>query len=661
MSLPIYLSKSSGSLRRRVLLLSLLCTVTTLLYTRFSHSPQSAVKAAWTLMIYQDADNNLEAPSIANLREMLKIGSSEQVQVVVLSDRSKKSEPKEQYTDGEVGGLKNWDGAKLLHVQKEKLQEVADWGNTNMGSPATLQKFVETAAQKYPAERYGLILMDHGTGWSELCVDEGSGDKALTLRDLRNALEPFTKSQGKLELVGIDACLMASFETAQALAPVTRFLVASEELAPARGWNYDATLKALTEKPEMTGFDLGRTIVDAYTIFFNQATDPMTKFEGLAVTLSVLELDTLGPLQSALSALGDQCTEALRNKQRAGWINIARARSKSEEYGAVSVRGEGGEEMHDLIHLATLLEQSPEPGVAEAARQVGDAARKVVRYGMRSPLRPRSGGISVYFPREGVQSGDPESAQYLSQTFAKESRWVRFLALYAVAVEDFSEEPNIKPVEATAQTASPEKPVEIISHTPDKDIDTVHVVMLAHNGPDMLMVGRLPSFHLPDGEMRYLFRGLWFMLTDQKKVVTCPITNFEPLDEKNNRFLAYVPALIRRPGSPEWLEAEFTFYITIDKGPRGQLIHVFADTKQGPLQITLKKGDEIRPVYTRITPDGEVSNWSPERELASIQIEDPKDFSVAWGKVGRGRYQVGFEVVNLAGLLNLELTDVVLE
>ena len=41
-------------------------------------SPQSAAgKAAWTLMIYEDADNSLETPQLENVKEMLQVGSAD--------------------------------------------------------------------------------------------------------------------------------------------------------------------------------------------------------------------------------------------------------------------------------------------------------------------------------------------------------------------------------------------------------------------------------------------------------------------------------------------------------------------------------------------------------------------------------------------------------
>ncbi len=612
-------------------------------------------------MVYEDADNSLETPQLANVAEMLQVGSSAQVQIVMLCDRSARSEPKDRYTDEAIGGVPNWSGAKLLHVEKGKLKALADWGDTNMADPATMRRFLDAAARAYPADHYGLIIADHGSGWESLCVDEGSGDKVMSLRELRGGIEPFAASHGKLDLVGLDACLMASFETAQALAPVAHTMVASEELAPGRGWNYDALSQALVGKPTMSGGDLGRAIVDAYTIHFRESKDPMAQSEALGTTLSVLDLDTFPTLVTALSGLADRCSVSLHHGP-AGWIKVARTRASSEEYGATVVRGEGGEEeMHDLMDVVQLLEASGDAAIVEAAKQVDETIRKVVRYGMRGPCRPRAGGISVYFPTAGISLQDATGTAYLTRTFARDCRWINFLSLYSVAVKDFADVPHLLPIKAAARTASIDKPVEILSKATDADIDRVYFIMLAHDGPDMLIIGRLPSFAGPDGTVGQLFRGLWFMLTDGKQALTCPVSAFESLDAKGTRYLAYVRAQVRRANSDKWMDVRFTFLDTIVDGkPHGQLLYAFAATPQGPLQVPLLPGDSIRPVYTRIKATGEVVAWTGP-DSAAIHLDRTQDFGMGWGLVGKGAYKLGFEVVNLAGLPATELEDFILE
>src|SRR5262249_4566279 len=87
--------------------------------------------ADWTLMFYMDCDNNLEDAQLNDLDEMMAIGSSENVNVIVLCDRNPNGNKDEGYTNRDIGGVKNWTTAKLLFVERGKLHELADWGEVN--------------------------------------------------------------------------------------------------------------------------------------------------------------------------------------------------------------------------------------------------------------------------------------------------------------------------------------------------------------------------------------------------------------------------------------------------------------------------------------------------------------------------------------------------
>jgi hypothetical protein len=61
----------------------------------------------------------------------------------------------------------------------------------------------------FPADKYGLILWNHGGG-----SIAGYGYNSLTLLELNMALEKTQAANTKLEFIGFDACLMANVETA---------------------------------------------------------------------------------------------------------------------------------------------------------------------------------------------------------------------------------------------------------------------------------------------------------------------------------------------------------------------------------------------------------------------------------------------------------------
>ena len=44
---------------------------------------------------------------------------------------------------------------------------------------------------------------------------------------------------GTFDLVGFDACLMASVEVAKIIEPHAKYMIASEEVEPGHGWHLD--------------------------------------------------------------------------------------------------------------------------------------------------------------------------------------------------------------------------------------------------------------------------------------------------------------------------------------------------------------------------------------------------------------------------------------
>ena len=113
-----------------------------------------AVKvAAWTFMVYLAGDNNLAAAGEADLGEMRKVGSSDDVNVVA------------QFDNAASGG------SKRFHLQKGGAGEsVQDLGPTDSGDPGVLLDFVDWAVGKFPAQQYALVLWNHGGGWAPACT-----------------------------------------------------------------------------------------------------------------------------------------------------------------------------------------------------------------------------------------------------------------------------------------------------------------------------------------------------------------------------------------------------------------------------------------------------------------------------------------------------------
>ena len=160
---------------------------------------------------------------------------------------------------------------------------VTDDGNKPMTDPDTLSGFIKYCAKNFPANRYELSMWDHGGGSvSGYGYDEKNKNSgSMSLSGINKAL----KDGGvTFDMVGFDACLMATAETALMLDPYADYLVASEETEPGIGWFYTNWLNKLGENTSMSTLELGKLIIDDYTYACKQ------KCRGQATTLSLIDL-----------------------------------------------------------------------------------------------------------------------------------------------------------------------------------------------------------------------------------------------------------------------------------------------------------------------------------------------------------------------------------
>ena len=150
---------------------------------------------------------------------------------------------------------------KVLEIAGGRKRCIQETNTMNMGAQETLTWFIRYCMENRPAERYALILWDHGGGPLEgLCWDENHDMDHLSLSELTGALSSAGLEQ-KLSWIGFDACLMSSLEIADQLAPYADYMIASQETEPAFGWNYSFLTDA---GKDVNGAETGRRIIDAY-------------------------------------------------------------------------------------------------------------------------------------------------------------------------------------------------------------------------------------------------------------------------------------------------------------------------------------------------------------------------------------------------------------
>jgi hypothetical protein len=178
----------------------------------------------WTIAVWMDGDNDLE-PLVPHDLDELERGmdvAGADVRVLVQADR----------IDGYSTRDGDWTGTRRYDIAPDAAPGVAspwtDLSERDMGDPAELAEFLEWAHATSPTEHLAVVLWNHGGGFW-IAQDDTSGSLITITGELQDALQPVIDTRGApLDLVAFDACNMAEWELAHALAPQADVLVASE-------------------------------------------------------------------------------------------------------------------------------------------------------------------------------------------------------------------------------------------------------------------------------------------------------------------------------------------------------------------------------------------------------------------------------------------------
>lgn len=358
--------------------------------------PTPAVKSAtfedtykasdtWLIQWYicgTDLESNYGSAS-ADIQELLNVKLPPNVQVLIMT-----------------GGANQWqnnvvssNAVELFLYNSDGLQRLSTFNDADMGHVDTLTDFVRIGKENYQADHRVFVFWDHGGGSvAGVCLDERT-QHLLSLNDIRTAFtasyEP-SADNPPFELVGFDACLMATYDTVSALDGLTRYVTASEEVEPGIGWNYAGWVGALAENPAMGGAKLGQSICNTYFSDCERYNVADT------ATLSVIDLSKLPVLRNAYESFGLEALRVARNNPRNFFANFGRGAVQAENYGG-NTRQTGYTNMVDIVDLA----RSNKSLVPNSADKLIGAVEEAVIYKTAGGYRNRGGGLSGYHSYNG--------------------------------------------------------------------------------------------------------------------------------------------------------------------------------------------------------------------------------------------------------------------
>ena len=372
-------------------------------------APEAAVvplpgdsKAAkkWTVMVFVNAKNNLESFGLKDVNEMEMVGSDANINIVAELGR----------IAGYSSAEGDWKGSRRYLVQKDSNMNaiaspvVMEIPKSDMGSWQYMVDFVTWARTNYPAQKYVLVIWNHGAGWNKIeprLEDRGISyddetHNHITTPQLRQALA----AMGGVDILSMDACLMQMIEVAYEVKGLTEQIVASEETEPGDGYTYDTFLGPLAKNPDMNSAQLAKVMVDAYTdhyVSINQG-----------ATQSAINMAAMAGFPAVVNAFVD----AMINNNDLAVAKAAKAKTQGFYYSSNK----------DMYHFAKLVYETTanEEVKAAAQRLATYLATELISYNRATGAKYANAyGLAAYMPTSYTSAYD-------GLLWAQDSKWDDF-------------------------------------------------------------------------------------------------------------------------------------------------------------------------------------------------------------------------------------------
>ncbi|MBU0690564.1 hypothetical protein KKC97_10225 [bacterium] len=369
----------------------------------------------WTIMMYGAGNNNLDVSNnntsfiIQDVQDMEKVGSTSGMEIIamVASERT--------------GGR-----AKYYHIEQhlnENPDQISspmleDKGTKDMSDPATLKEFINYCAEHYPAQKYLLIVDDHGAGWPGSCSDElNGGGGMLTMPELKTAIS--TSSIQHVDIVCFHACLMAMVEVAYELREVADYMTACQFTMPMQNvLGADLWLEWIKNNTGASAYDVAHKIAEKVS----EAAQNKQKTTHYAM----IKLSHMSDLGAKIGQLGNVLvTEAAEHW---GEVQHAWGETHFTQYDNIAYV--------DLREFTNKLNAEPTLSTINLINNAASDVRNLLNSDGAVPYTnvyvkpgdpnvPR-GGLNIHFP---FNMQDFDSTNYVTLSF-RQTNWHAFLSTF---------------------------------------------------------------------------------------------------------------------------------------------------------------------------------------------------------------------------------------
>lgn len=358
----------------------------------FSTVPFAQAKEKKMTILAYICGSDLESESgeaSGDIREMIAsgVGNSDSVTAIIAT-----------------GGSSKWQkyGISNRNVQYYKLggsspELLKDAGRRSMGEASTLSDFLRYGISAAPAERYVLIIWDHGGGpVYGVCNDENYKDDGLSLAELHKGLVNGLNGT-KLDIIGFDCCLMNCVDLCYDLYGIADYSVVSQELVSGTGLNYDEWMGPIVTDPGISTEKIAMSMADTYI------KENSTGRNADTATMSVIASEKMPAVMDAANAFS-AALSALLSTNLAG---VIRLRNQLTTFGEFL-----DYDASDLVDIEDMCDAFSAllPKESEALKQ---AARQAVCYNVTtSDIASYAHGLSFFMPYDTIRNDRQDILAY---------------------------------------------------------------------------------------------------------------------------------------------------------------------------------------------------------------------------------------------------------
>ena len=589
---------------------------------------------SWTVLVYGHADHNLTSAMMEDLLEMEQAGGGSKFNIVTQVDINT------QHRGTKLWKFKNkvdpelFKGVNRILVGSDTDNNPNSFNSdfleslpedNNMDDPEVLKDFIKWGADNFPADRYGLILWNHGgqfLGYGGDTQNNTLKNKSvLSTENIKSSILQSieTSNINKFEFIAFDTCLMGGVEILSDFNGLCNVFFACPELDYGDGWDYNNALNYLKANPDVEINEFARKEVEIWNEHHGGPMDlshkvhtayDMSKFETFAINFKAFSLE-------------------LKKYGLSGGELVPEIRAEATHY-SVASRSQAKSPTHfiDLGDFASKFAiANVNQSLKQASLELVQSINDMVLAKALGSQRTHVSGLSITYPYNLKNWIESYEKHYDKISFASNLGvdWRFFLGIYGA----MSEADQIAPIvtagdlskifsnnsrtvdepDAIFSQASLEEPVNLDFHLRGKDVFELSAALVEPDNPiepnEYIYIGEVGRFRInqegnheltwpgtnamiTSTRVDYFLRlGGWFLGRDGKQMIS---------------FADYQP-----PDSDEIIQ--LFLFTTIDEIGLGEIHTILEDSGQeiadgvataatpASSSLELEEGGKLWPVY----------------------------------------------------------------